>query len=367
MINKKVRSLLFDIHLWLGLGASVILFLVCLSGTVLVFEDEVTRAFNQNVYYNTSSGQELLSREELYKTALAQGEKVMSISFYEDVNRSAAVRVFQEGSRRGKLLHMDRYTGEFLGQPSQALKDFFMFNFRMHRWLLLDTKIGRPIVGISTIIFVILSVSGLVLWLPRKFKKAQFRKGLRLKLNAGWKRINYDLHNTLGFYTLLILLIMSLSGLFWSFDWYRAGMYSFFGVERKKEQYAVQSNESDERLSLDKLAEISAKQLGYEGDLTFRFPKKKNEPYSISAKNPADLLDAYDRLTMNPYTGETIKADLFEGKHFGEKVMASIKAIHVGFIFGKLSKIIYFLSCLVATSLPITGFFMWLNRRKKKH
>jgi uncharacterized iron-regulated membrane protein len=60
-----------------------------------------------------------------------------------------------------------------------------------------------------------------------------------------------------------------------------------------------------------------------------------------------------------------LQHDLFSGKPLNERISASIKAIHVGDVYGKFTKILYFLACLVATTLPVTGTFIWINKLKK--
>jgi len=69
---------------------------------------------------------------------------------------------------------------------------------------------------------------------------------------------------------------------------------------------------------------------------------------------------------MDQYSGEILKIEIFKDKPFNERVAGSIKAIHVGNVYGTFTKIIYFLACLIATSLPVTGTLIWLNKMKKK-
>lgn len=70
-------------------------------------------------------------------------------------------------------------------------------------------------------------------------------------------------------------------------------------------------------------------------------------------------------MTVDPVTGKVVKVDIFTDKPFNERVAGSIKAIHVGNVYGTFTKIIYFLACLIATSLPITGTMIWINKMKK--
>ena len=75
---------------------------------------------------------------------------------------------------------------------------------------------------------------------------------------------------------------------------------------------------------------------------------------------------AGDRLVINRYTGAVEKTEIFRNKPFNERVAGSIKAIHVGNVYGTFTKLIYFIACLIATTLPITGTLIWLNKLKKR-
>ena len=96
---------------------------------------------------------------------------------------------------------------------------------RLHRWLLDEYKRdgsfswGKSIVGYATLVLAIIIISGIVIWYPRN--KKVLRNRLKVKTKAGWFRFFYDLHVSGGFYAALLLLILALTGLTWSFGWYR--------------------------------------------------------------------------------------------------------------------------------------------------
>ena len=102
---------------------------------------------------------------------------------------------------------------------------FFLKMMRLHRWLLDEYKRdgsfswGKSIVGYATLVLAIIIISGIVIWYPRN--KKVLRNRLKVKTKAGWFRFFYDLHVSGGFYAALLLLILALTGLTWSFGWYR--------------------------------------------------------------------------------------------------------------------------------------------------
>lgn len=103
----------------------------------------------------------------------------------------------------------------------------------LHRWLMDapaakgQKSVGKAVVGVTTLLLVVILVSGLVIWIPRTRKALKHR--LKVSCNKGWRRFWYDSHVALGFYAALFLLVMALTGLTWSFGWYRKAAYSLFG------------------------------------------------------------------------------------------------------------------------------------------
>ncbi len=372
MKNKKkkygIRKFLNDVHLWLGLASGIILFLVCFSGTVLTFEKEIKNVFAEDFKV---SGTQAMEIEALTEVLQQEGE-VSSVSIPAEAGKSYEFRVkTSPEDRRGTTFYVDPYTGDYMQTKKSSLDDFFMWNFRMHRWLLLDSVIGRPIVGIATIIFFILSLSGVVLWFPKKLKWKNMKSGFKIKTSANWKRINHDLHNTLGFYACIVLVIMTLTGLFWSFEWYREAGSAVLGTKvfNRGGGPSFTSNENitdADEASIASIYNISSEELNYEGTTTISFPSEREQVYKVRKTNDNGWSPVTSDQLEIDRDGTVLNKEIFSEKPLNVQVASLIKPIHTGEIFGTFSKIIYFLACLIATTLPVTGTLIWLNKMKKK-
>lgn len=371
MKNKKysIRKFINDIHLWLGLGSGIILFLVCLSGTVLAFEEEIKSFFAGEVKVEAKSNKAtVLGLTQTLKESnngFVTGVTIPSSS--EDPYVFAVKKDLKE--RRGSQVLVDPYTASIHKIEKTGADDFMQTMFRLHRWLLLDTNVGRPIVGVATIIFLILSISGIVLWFPKKVKWKTVKQGFKIKTNANWKRINHDLHNTLGFYSCIFLVIMCITGLCWSFEGYKKGLGNLIGAEifnRAAPKFEVEAIADEEVISIDKAISIANETLNYNGKLTVTFPNEASNYYVFRKTNDANWSPiTTDNLYMDP-TGKIMLVEWFNEKPLNVQFASLIKPIHTGEIYGTFSKIIYFITCLIATSLPITGTIIWLNKLKKK-
>lgn len=378
----RIRKFFNDVHLWLGLSSGLIVIAICFSGTIYVWNTELTEWSAPHLYRVKAVGELKLPIDHLMrKVADSSKAQVVSMVIPADEGRTYQFNTKKEGdvSRGGAITYfVDQYSGNIVGTSKEmtGTKTFLSTMFSLHRWLCLD-KIGRrelgsTINGWATIVFTLGCLTGLIIWFPRKIRN--WRQGLKIKWNANWKRKNHDLHSALAFYSLIILLLMGLTGPFFSFTWYRSGLQKTLGTykappadtkEKKPAKDSVKA-ESKPLLTIAQYISIADTQLNYEGDYTIALPVANAATLMVS-KNKRGFFApaAADRLTLDAATGSVKKKEIFKNKPFNERVSGSVKALHVGNVYGTFTKLIYFLACLIATSLPITGTIIWWNKLKK--
>ncbi len=388
---QRIRKLFNDIHLWLGLSSGLIVLVICFSGTIYVFNTELSENAAPHLYKaEPLAGSERIPVDSLIeKVKRESGGNIISISIPADLERTYQFNVKKKGddSRGGIAYMVNPYTGEIAGtsKDKNGTKEFMSTMFSLHRWLLLD-KIEKPIIkglpnkelgsmitGSAAIIFTLGCFTGLIIWFPQRIRN--WKQGLKVKWTAGWKRTNHDLHSSLAFYAVFFLLLMGLTGPQWSFEWYRNGLQKTLGTYKPKDAPKEKSLEStlpeDSRggasLSFADYITVADRVLNYPGNYLITLPVDSVATTAISKTKLGFFAPAApDRITLDQYSGKILKTDIFRDKPFNERVAGSIKAIHVGTVYGNFTKILYFLACLIATSLPITGTMIWLNKLKKK-
>lgn len=363
----------------MGLGSGLVIFIVCLSGTVYTFRAEIERWAEPEKYYASGiEGKTIISADSLITTMeekldgkltslIVPGNKNMNwqMSFNKKTNYPSA-----DNAPGSKTYFVNPYTAEIAGEPGGSTSGFFSSVMKIHRWLLLGDKTGRIIVGVATIIMFFMVTTGLILWFPARLKN--LRQGLKIKTSANWKRINHDLHNTLGFYSFTLLLIMTLTGLCWSFEWYRNGLSSILGAKvfkgrTEKPLLSDEKKSANGEISIAVLLAEAERYFSYEGNSRLSVPENKNGAITVTKSGTGFFsVASVDRVMFDRFTGEILKLEMFSNKPLNSQIADSIKLIHTGEIFGTFSKIIYFLACLIATSLPVTGTIIWLNKMKKK-
>ena len=232
-----MRKIFKELHIWLSLPLGLVMSVICFSGAMLVFEKEITEMVQKEYYFVDKVSDDALSIEQveaLVKPTLADDVEIKNVEVSEDPERCYKVNLSKP---KRAAVFVDQYSGYIKGQPERL--PFFRTMFRLHRWLM-DTRPddggifwGKMIVGVSTLLMVVILISGIVIWIPNNIKNLKTR--LTINFRKGWRRFCYDLHVAGGIFAVLLLLAMALTGLTWSFEWYRDGFNDLFGelISRK--------------------------------------------------------------------------------------------------------------------------------------
>lgn len=398
-----MRKIFHNIHLWLSVPFGILITLICFSGAALVFEKEVMELCHRELYFVKKVEAAPLPMEQLMTkvaATLPDSVSVTGVNISSDPER--AYQVTLSKPRRASM-YVDQYTGEIMGKYERA--PFFNFMFRMHRWLLDSMKQdggifwGKMIVGTSTLMFVFVLISGIAVWWPRTRKA--LKNSLKIVANKGWRRFWYDLHVAGGMYALVFLLAMALTGLTWSFQWYRTGFYKTFGVE-------VQPGMGHGNAAANATAKGGKREESPEGrsgrpgnrgekpegrgEHSESREGRKRSPYtnwqqiyeqlaeanpdykliSISDGSASVALPRFgnqrgtDRYKFNPRNGEITETTLYKDLDNSGKIRGWIYSVHVGSWGGMLTRILTFIAALVGASLPLTGYYLWIRRLMKR-
>ncbi len=382
---ELIRKAFIKIHLYAGLTSGLVVIAVCLSGTIYVYNTEIRETFNSEFYFVEETGERKSASELQALLESREQAKVTGVNWNEASDRSVQFSLKIEGEEKPNSFYVNPYTGEILGNTSDktTTSEFMGYMFSLHRWLLLNKieepmlesmsnqDLGRLINGIATLLFTLGVLTGIVIWFPNKVKN--WKQGLTVKWDANWKRVNHDLHNTLAFYSLIFLFIMGATGPFWSFTWYRAGYQKTFDTYQAPKPEGKSEDKPEEEvipaglIILDEVIAKANSELNYPGMVRVSIPDNGSVPIEVSKFQTGFFARAgADQLKLSQGSLEVVEANLFSELPLRQQIGRSVKALHTGEIFGQVTKFIWFLACLVATSLPITGTLIWWNKHKKK-
>ncbi|MDR3251925.1 MAG: PepSY domain-containing protein [Tannerella sp.] len=230
-----MKKIFTAIHLWLSVPFGLIITLVCFSGAMLVFEPEITEWSHPVRYFIAEVKGDPLPVAQLIETVAERIPDTLSIASVQVSSDPKRTYRISFAGQRTAAVYVNQYTGEITDMNIAPQQTFFTVMTRLHRWLLGSFRrdgsfsLGKTAVGISTLMFVFILIAGIVIWIPRT-KKA-FRRRLTVKTKYGVARFLHDLHVAGGIYAAVILLALSLTGLTYSFSWYRNGFYRVFGAD----------------------------------------------------------------------------------------------------------------------------------------
>lgn len=364
-----MRIFLKRLHKWLSIPVGIIITIVCLTGAILVFQDEILELSNPSHYFIKEAKGNPIPLDELIPIVNAQldSNKVASVQISHEPKRTYRMTL-AEGFRITAFVN--QYTGEVTGMYKFRESPFFTI-MSLHRWLMDGSRTwGKYTVGISTLIFVFILITGFIVWMPRRWNRSRFK----IQLKKGKKRLFYDMHNVLGAYACLVLLICALTGMVWSFEWYRNGVFKLFGAEVAQSGGHGGGNRGG-RGGRDGQKKEKQEMNVAHWQTVFNTLKESNPDYeyirvqdgtaAVHLKSSVTSR-ATDQYKFDKRSGEITQTTLFKDQEGTTKIWAWVYSLHVGNYWGIWSKIFTCIFSLIGASLPLTGYYMFFVKRKRK-
>lgn len=374
------KTIWFKIHWFLGITAGIVLLIIGTTGAILSFEKEILKAINKDSYIVKvqENQQKLTTKELLEKFQIQMPEaKINSISFSNEPEESTILNIASKESRKGINYYVNPYTAEIL--PQIVGKDFFGFILRLHRWLAFDgesREIGKQIVAISTISLIVLIISAVVIYWGRI--KHSFFKSFTFKFKHKGRAFLSTMHSAIGMWVIPFYLLASLTGLMWSYEWFNNSVYKIAGVEKPQRGEQGQQKGEQNRGKNDVKNELNFESHQKAVELfdsivqkeystaNLKFPQN-GTTYSFSYldKNPAHYR-ALNTIEIDINSLEIKKHEKYAEKPLNERLLKSILPLHTGEYFGIVGQIGMFISASLMSLFTITGFMLFLQRKRKK-
>jgi uncharacterized iron-regulated membrane protein len=352
----SMRTILLKMHLYVALATGIFLLVVSLTGAALVFENEIDRALNPGLSHVEPGGTRLSLQELMQQVGMLEpSRRVTGVRLAAEPDES--YQFFVQG---GLTLYVNPYSGAVLGRRTaqSRMKGFARFLHVLHTQLVAG-ETGARIVGTVSVLTALLVVTGLVLWWPRRIMTVNWR--------ASWKRINFDLHHTLGFASSLVLLVISLTGAIIAFPatvdpWIKRLDPS--PPPPRPTQSTVLPGKSP--ITLDEALTIAQAALPGAKLNNINVPQKPTALIIAQMKYPEDRTPAgRSRVFIDQCSGRVLLVENTRSTGPGTRIHNLKRSLHTGDIFGTPTRILYCVACLILASQVITGGIMWWNARKK--
>ena len=370
MSFAKVRHALFTVHMWVGLILGVLLAALGLSGSLLVYDEQVADMLDKRPLAVTAGTPLPLSMIQSIArdTAAEQGAGgQMQIILPQAPSQAITVRmgglspmgnvpqargaVRREGAREGGgglQLFIDPVSGEILGSRKTALPGLLIFAHQLHGNFLMSRETGRPLVGWLGVAMCLLGLSGLVLWWPRR---GQWKYAFKVRSTATGLRFHRELHAATGIWIFLVFMAVSFSGVV--IAWPQTTGMNTSGAR----QMPMVEPQTGKRLGATEAVIAATSVVPDLKPRSITIPARPNQPIMVNylsngAINASVLID--------PYSGKVL-----EKRDNSERFLAWMRPVHDGSL-GSIWGFLVFLSGLVPTLFVVTGLIMWAKKRQRR-
>lgn len=351
-----MRKILLTLHLYLALAAGAFIFILGITGAIMAFEPEIDHLLHWKLTY-IKPGPRALSLAEIGSAVTRKfpGEKIAAYLLSPEPGIS-----YQVATRSG-LVSVNQYTGDILGMRPPGM-DFLGYVHQIHLRLALRDKgdSGGKIMSWVGVAVLLLLVSGLYLWWPVKRASVKF--------GASSRRVWFDLHNTIGIFSLAFLLILSVTGIMIGFERQTVPLlYKITGSHPSARPLPPPPAPAGAvPIGPDRAVEIAKQTLpGAAPWVIFMPPGGK--VYQVSSRFPEDRTPGgRSRIMIDAYTGKVLMAEGSRTAPAGARLVILNRAIHTGDLFGIPTKILVSLASFLMAIQVVSGVAIWWKRLKSK-
>lgn len=382
---QDVRRAMFTVHMWVGLILGVLLAALGLSGSLLVYDDKIAAMIDPPPHA-TTAGQPLpldmiasAARDAATQKGLdggqlqillpdgPQGVDAVRIGGISPMGNmpgmrmdGAARRHRSQGSAprgdgasrgdgaRGMLVYVDPVSGAVLGTRKAALPGLLVFAHQLHGNFLMGRDGRSWAVGPLGIAMVILGVTGLVLWWP---KRGQWKYAFKVRRTATGLRFHRELHAAVGIWIFVVFMVVSISGVV--IVWPRT-----FGMPQFSRAPVTVDDTGGQVIGAQQAANAAQAALPGATLRSVTLPARPDQAISVNML-VHDAINA--TVLVDPYS-----AKVLEVRDPSASFMAWQRPLHQGLGLGAVWKFLVFLSGLVPTLFVITGITMWAKKRKRR-
>lgn len=408
------KKTFFQIHWFLGITAGLVLSIMGVTGAIYSYEQQILKWINTDSYTVQAQSGPKLSPAELYQHFKQQNPEMQinSVSLDASPTGSSTVNIAKEGARRGYNMMVNPYTAEVL--PEIKGREFFQFIQQLHRYLTMG-PVGKQITGACALMLIFFVLSGLYLRWPKRHSVKQW---LAVKPQLKGRNFIWDLHAVVGTWVVIFYLILACTGLYWSYDWWRNGMFKVLGVERPQPEMqqgqggrggaeqgrsAGESRGEGQRGSRGEgagergpqsegqrenrgegrekgvddtvlLTALNKSWAGFQNEfndkystVTFNIPNKADGELKLSFTDVEVQHErARNNATYNYQDAAFTLVEMYEDKKLNEKIMSSMLPVHRGSFFGPIYQFFAMVASLLMPLFFVTGWMLYLKRRKQK-
>lgn len=367
---KRFRKLLFWLHLFAGVTAGAVILIMSGTGVILALKPQIQNWIDRDVRYVTPQPSRLGMQELLGAVKSARPESSpQSLTLARDPALAVTV-----GTGPGGNLYVNPYTGAVLGSGSLRTTEFFQSMTNWHRYLAMSGEsraTGRSITGISNAAFLVLALTGLYIWWPRQLTRRALSPIVWFRRTSTGRARDFNWHNTIGFWCLVPIVIMTVSGVVISYPWASDLVYRLTGSPVPVRGQRAEGRPAREGgaqavvmpAELDRVRARAEAQVPTWSILTMRLPARAGVPIAFTITDGANWNPfARSNLTVDSASGDVVQWQPYEGNSLGQKARGWLRFAHTGELGGLPGQIVAGVGSLGGVFLVYTGLSLAFRR-----
>jgi uncharacterized iron-regulated membrane protein len=363
---KSFRKIIFWIHLTCGVAAGIFIFLMCVTGALLSFQSNILQFVESDmrVVKAPENAPHFSVKEIIAKVAEAKpNAKPSAITVQADQNAAAVVALGRDGQ-----VFVNQYTGEITGEDAKNWRSFFRFVEDLHRWLAFSgdaRTIGKSLNDAANLMFLFLAISGVYIWFPRRLSWRHFKAAMTLRRKVKGKARDFNWHTVIGFWSSLVLIILTITAVVMSYQWANNLLYTLTGNEPPQQQQQAPNPQGEQAFVLpENIDTIWTKAESHTGwkTLGLRLPITKDS--AVFTLDEGVYWNKFGRstLTIDAKTAEVSKWETYGEQNSGRQLRSWVRFTHTGETGGIVGQIVGFLACIGGAFLVFTGISLALRR-----
>ena len=370
---KLFRKIFFWLHLIAGAIAGIVILTMCVTGALLSFEKNLTefaeRGMRSVAAPPTENARKLSVQEILDKVRAAKPDaKPSAIALPNESDAAWQLALGRDGQ-----IFVDPYTGQITGESATTLRAFFRTVTDLHRWIALSgdaRPIGKAITGACNLAFLFLAISGIYLWFPRRLSWRHFKAALTVRWKVKGKARNFNWHTVIGFWSSLVLIILTLTGTVISYQWASNLIFTLTGNEVPQQQQQAPSNAlltpgEQPGVAPENINAIWARaenQVENWKSISLKLPVAEDSAVFTLDEGKSWNIFGRSTLTINAKNTEVTKWEPYAEQNSARQIRSWFRFTHTGEAGGIVGQIIGFLACLSGAMLVWTGISLALRR-----
>jgi ferredoxin-NADP reductase len=356
-MSPAIRSAVLAVHRWTGLTVGLAFMMLAVTAAILVFRPQLEPVVSPRLF---DVGQ--CAAKAPLDTLIANAVLAHPGGKLDDIRiRAAGLEPTQVRFLDRTLVYADPCSGKVLGEQNKY-GGLFGFPEQLHRFKFMDAEAGALIDGTITLVAaLVLVIGGVVVWWPAT--RMAFKGAFKFRPHLKGVAFTLNLHNTVGIYTSVVLLITAVTALPISFSWLREGLYSMTSSQRISKPVSTPAKDA-RPMPMEAMWQRTQALLPGSQEAVLRFPRKPADPieiFSVAADAPHPNARSY--LYLDAYTGNVLKFIPYAQSPAGLKIYFWLVSLHTGAVGGVAVQLLFLLGMLGVPVMAYTGFSSYLRRR----